>query len=550
MSDGNIKQQSRSADSASEKSKAGWMSGEERFRLIMENVRDFAIFILNPEGRVVDWNAGAERLLGYSQDEAMGLHFSVIFIGDDGEKIAQHELTEAAETGRATDDLWHKRKDDTVFFANGITTALRDEQGGLRGFAKILRDMTDKKRMEEELRKRNEALAEADRRKDEFLAILGHELRNPLAPVFNVLHILKQEDHDPTLLQQAITLLDRQVRQLAILVDDLLDVNRITRGKIQLKKAKVELQDILDGAILAARPLIDSRQHDLSVSLPPDPIWLKADAARLTQVFTNILGNAAKYGKEEGRITVTAQPDNRHIVVRIQDTGVGIPPEALPHIFDLFHQAHQTQDQTQGGLGIGLTVAKHLVEMHGGTITASSDGLDKGSEFAVRLPLLLEFPQRSEGERVIHRKPSHALRILVVDDNDDAAESMAILLRMSGHEVWTAHCGPTGLQSAQDHKPEVILMDLGLPGLDGFQVARRLREHPDFTRTIIIAVSGFGQKEDRERAIEAGFDYHLAKPVDPQIVQDVMITLVEAKDTTPIPKRRCYIENNPWSINS
>lgn len=231
-------QESRPADSTRQRGKEGWMTGEERFQLIMENVTDFAIFLLNPEGRVVDWNAGAERLLGYTQEEAMGLHFSVIFIGEDAEKVAAGELTEAATTGRAVDDLWHKRKDGSVFFANGITTALRGEQGGLRGFTKILRDMTNKKRMEEELRKRNEALAEADRRKDEFLAILGHELRNPLAPVLNCLNILKQTGDDPTYRQQATTLMERQIRQLAILVDDLLDVNRITRGKNLIEKGE------------------------------------------------------------------------------------------------------------------------------------------------------------------------------------------------------------------------------------------------------------------------------------------------------------------------
>ncbi|MEJ7594143.1 MAG: ATP-binding protein [Planctomycetaceae bacterium] len=505
------------------------MTAEERFQLLMECVRDFAIFMLDPEGRVIDWNLGAENILGYTQAEIIGHPFSTFFTPQEREAgVPDQELKIAAEVGRADDNRWHVRKDGTHFFANGVTTALRDETGGLKGYAKVLRDNTERKRMEEELRGRAEALVEADRRKDEFLALLAHELRNPLAPIFNALTLLSQENVAKPMQQELRSMMERQVRQLSRLVDDLLDVSRITRGKISLQKKLVEVRVIIEHAVETARPLIESRKHHLSVSVPAQPICVNGDPIRLQQVLSNILNNASKYGEERGRITLTSQQEGNEAVVRVRDTGIGIAPAMLPRIFDLFTQADQTLDRSLGGLGIGLTLVKRLVELHEGKVEAHSEGLGKGSEFVVRLPIAVEEnKQDSPCKSDTPIRQERSFRILVVDDNDDAADSLNMLLKMAGHEVWTAHCGPTALQAAHEHKPELLILDIGLPVLDGFQVAQRLREAPEFKQAVMIAVSGYGQDGDRQRSKEAGFDFHFVKPMDFQRLQDLFTSLLK-----------------------
>jgi PAS domain S-box-containing protein len=323
---------------------------EERFRLFMENVREYAVFMLDPEGRVVDWNLGAEHLLGYHDGEIVGQPFAVFFPPDAVRAgVPERELKEAAEAGRANDDRWHVRHDGTYFWATGVTTALRDADGSLKGFVKVLRDSTERKHFEEELQRRADALEQADRRKDEFLAMLGHELRNHLAAIFNALHILARASEDP-LVSQAQGMLDRQVRQLARLVDDLLDVSRITRGKLQLQKSLVELKAVVSQAVQTARPLLDARRDELVVELPEEPLWLEADQGRLAQVLTNLLHNAAKYSDEGTRVTLTARREGHQCVLRVRDRGVGIAPDLLPRVFDLFTQAERSLDRAQGGL--------------------------------------------------------------------------------------------------------------------------------------------------------------------------------------------------------
>lgn len=361
---------------------------------------------------------------------------------------------------------------------------------------------------------------EADRRKDEFLAMLAHELRNPMAPILNALHLLREQGGGPAA-EQAREVAERQVRHLARLVDDLLDVSRISSGKIHLRKGRVELGEIVARAVETARPLIAARRHELSVSLPDEPIPLEADTARLEQVLANLLNNAAKYTEPGGRLAIEARREGEAAVVRVRDNGIGIAPELLPRIFDLFTQADRSLDRSQGGLGIGLTLVRSLVELHGGSVTAASAGVGKGSEFVVRLPL--GSPEAlGETEGTGHPGPPPELvearpkRVLVVEDNIDGARLMVRLLESSGHQTRVAHDGPSALDAAREQRPDVVLLDIGLPGMDGYQVAEQLRGMEGMERALLVALTGYGQDEDRQRSHEAGIDFHLIKPVGPE----------------------------------
>ncbi len=492
--------------------------GEEQYRLLMENVKDYAIFMLDSQGRMVTWNVGAERILGYKEGEIVGQPFARIFTPDDVEQgKPELELRVAADKGRVEDERWHVRKDGTRFWASGVVTPLRDEDGTLRGFAKILRDITERKKNEEEL-------AEANRRKDEFLAMLGHELRNPLAPVHNAVQIIQREGSEKPTVKQAADMIDRQMRRIVRLVDDLLEVSRITNGKIQLHRRREQLAVLVTHAVESVRPLIESRKHELSLSLPAEAVWLDADPIRLEQVFANLLNNAAKYTEPGGHIWLSVEQEGQEAIVRVNDTGIGIRSDMLPRIFDLFVQSDRALDRAQGGLGIGLTLVRKLVEMHGGTVEGFSEGVGKGSEFVVRLPVVPEVKELPpEAVPQPARQQCGSLRVLVVDDNVDAAESLAMLLRYSGHEVRAVHTGPRALQAAQAESPDVILLDIGLPGMDGYEVARRLREQ-GAGKVHLIAMTGYGQETDRQRSQDAGFDFHLVKPVDLAKLQELLGT--------------------------
>ncbi len=311
------------------------------------------------------------------------------------------------------------------------------------------------------------------------------------------------------------------------LVDDLLEVSRLTAGKIKLRKERVELRVIVEHAMETSRPLIDARRHRLTPLIPDKPIWLYADPARVEQIVVNLLTNAAKYTPEGGEISLTLHQEENQAVVRVRDTGIGITPELLPRIFDLFTQADQALDRSQGGLGVGLALVKALVEMHNGRVQARSAGLDQGSEFIVGLPLQVV----SETEQPPASTPiascQEGLRVLVVDDNMDAADSLAVLLRLARHEVWVAYSGPGAIEAALNRQPHVILLDIGLPGLNGYQVAQRLREHPQTRNAVVIAMTGYGQEADKQEAKDAGFDYHLVKPVDPTQLKDLLALLVD-----------------------
>ncbi len=394
---------------------------------------------------------------------------------------------------------------------------VRDGQGRPDYLVGACTDITKRKRFEE-------ALQDADRRKDEFLATLGHELRNPLAPIRNALLLMRR--HDDGDLEAERAMAERQVAHLARLVDDLMDVARIGRGQIDLHKEVVDLATIVGQAVETARSQIDDRRHRLAVSLPEGAIRLKADPMRLEQVLWNLLNNAAKYTDPGGRIALSAEPDGGEVVVRVRDTGIGIAPEMLPRVFDMFVQVGDHKGHAQGGLGIGLSLVRTLVEMHGGTITADSDGPGHGSEFVLRLPVLppsvaIEAPNEDRRRPVGDKTPCR--RILVVDDNVDAARSLAKLMsRAYGQEVRVAHDGPEALTIAEEFLPEVILLDIGLPGMDGNEVARRLRERPEFRRALFVALTGWGQESDVERSREAGFDHYLVKPANPEAILELL----------------------------
>lgn len=353
---------------------------EERFRLLVDGIKDYAIFLLDLEGRVVSWNAGAEAIKGYRAEEILGRHFSVFY---PPESIArgwpEHELRVARKVGRFEDEGWRLRKDGSAFWANVIITALYDRDNRLYGFGKVTRDMTEHKRMRD--------LEEAKRQINEFLAMLAHELRNPLAPIRNAVSLMQMGGLSSSMLEWYRCVIDRQVTHLTRLVDDLLDVSRITRGKITLQNQPVEMSLVVDGAVDSCRPLIEERKHTLEVCLPAEPLWVEGDLTRLSQILLNLLNNAAKYTPEGGTLRLTVETEGGQVVVRVLDTGLGIPAELLPRVFELFLQGDRSLDRAEGGLGIGLTLVRRLTEMHGGSVEAHSDGPGRGSEFVVRLPL-------------------------------------------------------------------------------------------------------------------------------------------------------------------
>jgi PAS domain S-box-containing protein len=386
---------------------------------------------------------------------------------------------------------------------------------GAHGVVCYFKDITEETRLKDELLAKTRELEAADRRKDEFLAMLAHELRNPLAPLRNAAEILQIDDTGPHERAAAQRLIRRQIENMGRMIDDLLDVSRITEGKIALRKQTVALESILQSAANLVRLACTSQGQQLTVSLPPHPVYLNADPTRLEQVFGNLLGNASKYAGAGCHISVAAEmtPDQREVLVRVADDGAGIDPVLLPRIFDLFVQSSRTLDRAHGGLGIGLTIVQRLVAMHQGSIQAHSDGLGRGTCFTIRLPVL-ESACLPPAAAAPSPSPSKGFRMLIVDDNRDSAESMAMLQELSGHTTRTAHSGPDALRVAADFRPEVVLLDIGLPGMDGYEVARQLRKMPFLTHAFLVALTGYGTSEDRELANAAGFDEHLVKPAD------------------------------------
>jgi PAS domain S-box-containing protein len=480
---------------------------DEPFRLLVEAVKDYAIFMLDADGTIISWNTGAERIKGYKADEIIGKHFSRFYTEEDrARNRPAHVLAAAEAEGRVEDEGWRVRKDGTRFWADVIVTALHSKEGRLTGFAKITRDMTDKRHMD--------ALREREALLHEFLAMLSHELRNPLAPIANALALFPRtpaQEHP-----KLWSVIDRQMSHLTRLVDDLLDVSRLTRGKVVLKRELLGLGNLASQAIETCQPLINAKGQTVELRATTDVLPVSADPTRIVQAISNLIINSVKYTAAGGRISVATRREGDEAVVSVTDNGIGIPPALLPRIFEVFVQGDRSLDRPEGGLGIGLTVVKRLVEMHGGSVSAYSEGTQRGSEFVIRLPLADERhlavarPKTAPLVAAVGKK-----RLLVVDDNLDFAATLATLLEVAGHDVRTVHNGTGALPAAAIYRPHAVLMDIGLPGMSGYEVAKQLRSQPEFAATTLIALTGYGQEEDRLRLIEAGFDKHLVKPISP-----------------------------------
>jgi PAS domain S-box-containing protein len=478
-------------------------------------------FTLSEQGLILEANLTAAGLLGVERRDLVKKPLTRFILPEDQDIYYRHRK-QLFETGTPqVYDLRVLRADADPFWVRLETTEAQDANGASVCRA-VMSDITVRKQAEEKL-------AELDRRKDQFLAMLSHELRNPLAPILNAVQLLQLQKGQNSVQQKALAIIERQVGQLTHLVGDLLEVSRAITGRIQLCQEQVAVSSIVERAVETARPLIDQRKHELTVSLPPDPIWLYADASRLEQVVTNLLTNAAKYTNDGGHIWLSAQQEGDKAVLRVRDTGLGIAPAFLPHVFELFTQAERSSDRSQGGLGIGLTLAKRLVEMHGGTIGVSST-LGQGSEFVVSLVVcppgamsLTTQPPPTE----ITKPTGSALRILVVDDNLDAANVLKMLVEEAGHLVRMAHTGPTALAAALEYRPDVMLLDIGLPELDGFEVAKRIRRESLLRDIVLVAVTGYRQAADRQRVLEAGFDHYLVKPADFEKVRQILASVSE-----------------------
>ena len=492
---------------------------DELFRLLVDNVRDYAIFMLDPDGYITTWNAGAGNIKGYSKDEILGKHFSIFYPPEAiARRLPQYELEVARARGRFEDEGWRLRKDGTSFWANVVISAVLDDQRRLRGFAKVTRDLTVRREVEE--------LQRTERRMNEFLAMLAHELRNPLSPIQAALDVVERKPDDPPTWRWARDIIERQIRQLKRLVDDLLDVSRITRGDIALHPETIDLRTIVGQVVESWRPTFDARRQTLELAEADRPLYVRVDPVRLAQTLSNLVGNAAKYTQDGGRIQVTTRGSAAIASVIIADNGVGMAPDLVPRIFDLFVQGDRALDRREGGLGVGLTLAKQLVDRRGGTLSAASAGRGQGSEFTLGLPSVTPDapPLRSSGTESSSGGGARQRRVVVVDDNQDAANALGALIEVLGHSTRVVYDGTEALRAAATERPDVVLLDIGLPGLDGFEVARRLRGLPGLDGMRLIACTGYGRDQDARRIADAGFDAHLVKPVSAADLERVLAT--------------------------
>ena len=500
----------------------------QMFVTLVENSTDF-IGICDLDGIPFFVNRAGLSMVGLeSIDEARSTPVKEFFFPEDQAKLMDEFFPGVLEKGNGEIEVRfrHFKTGEARWMAYKVL-ALTNSAGQPIAFATVSQDITERKRLEDNLRRLAADLSDADRRKNEFLATLAHELRNPLAPMSNMLEVVKRANGDGEVLKRAHETLERQLGQMIRLVDDLLDLNRITHDRLELRRSEVELSSVIQQAVEVARPLVDSAGHHLTVELPDEPIYLNADRARLAQVFGNLLNNSCKYTRPEGTVSLSAKRVGDEVVVTVKDNGAGIPQDKLDSIFDMFMQIDGTSAQSQGGLGIGLTLVKRLTEMHGGSIEARSAGEGRGSEFIVHLPILNRPAVEANAGRDAESGSKPQRRVLVVDDNRDSADSLAMLLELTGNKTYMAHDGVEAFQAIEKHRPEVVLLDIGLPELDGHEVCRRVRERPWGKDIVMIALTGWGQEDDRRKSEQAGFNGHLVKPVD----YDKLLELLESLTT-------------------
>lgn len=499
-------------------------TSEIRYRRLFETAQDGILILDATTGVIIDANPFMTDLLGYSQAEFLGKELWEIGLFSD--KAANEEVfRDLKQHGYVRyDHLPLETKTGTLAEVEFVSNVYSVDQ---RVVAQCnIRDIRDRNRLELQTQEQAAELAELHRRKDEFLAMLSHELRNPLAPIINAVQMLRLNQAGGNLIQrQSCAIIERQLGQLTHLVNDLMEVSRITTGRVRLRRERVIISGVVEGALETVRPLFAQHRHEITVALPAEPIWLLADPARLEQVLVNLLTNAAKYTDDGGHVWLTVKQEDEACVVRVRDTGVGIAAELLPRIFDLFTQAERLMDRSEGGLGIGLCLVQRLVELHGGTVQASST-VGQGSEFVVRLPAMSRSaPRPAAAAPELASALSGPLRVLVVDDNIDMAESMAMLLKAAGHDVRTAYDGDKTLQAVLDYRPHAVLLDIGLPGLDGHEVAKRIRQQPDLQSVILVAMTGYGQETDRQASLAAGFNHHLVKPAEFKDVDRILTSI-------------------------
>ena len=501
--------------SARREAEAALRASEERFRAAVGAVSDI-VWTNNAQGKMEAEQPTWGAFTGQRQEDYQGYGWSKAVHPEDAQPTIDAWNLAVAETRTFEFEHRVRRHDGAWRLCSIKAVPVLDPTGEIREWVGVHTDITDRKRAEEQLRQLAAALSKADQRKDEFLATLAHELRNPMAPLRNGLQLMKLAGGQTAAVDKTRAMMERQLAQMVRLVDDLMDVSRISSGKLQLRKERVPLSAVVNSAVEASRPLIEQMGHELTVTLPQQPLMVDADLTRLAQVFLNLLNNAAKYSHRGGHIRLSAESQGADVVVTVTDNGIGISADQLPRIFEMFTQVDRSLAMSQGGLGIGLTLVKRLVELHGGRVEANSEGPGNGSEFVLRLPVVGDTSKPQESGGAVGASFGLTLRILVVDDNRDGADSLSEMLTRMGNETRTAYDGEEGVNVAGEFRPDVIVLDIGLPKLNGYEACRRIREQSGGKNVVMIAASGWGQPEDRRRAFAAGFDHHLVKPVDPQ----------------------------------
>ncbi|MBD1944396.1 response regulator [Coleofasciculus sp. FACHB-712] len=527
---------------------------EERFLMLLENMKDYAIFFLDPDGRVIKWGAGAESILGYQEAEILGKSGSIIFTPEDRDRGEDRkERVKALTEGRAENERWHVRKDGSRFWGSGIVTSLRDESGQVQGLAKIMRDFTDRKQAEEErtrlLARAQEACTQAEsanRMKDEFLATLSHELRSPLNAMLGWTSLLRTRKFDAATTARAIETIERNAKAQARLIEDLLDVSRIIRGQLRLTVRSMELIPVIESAINTVRPAADAKNIQVHLLVDTFVGLISGDPDRLQQIIWNLLTNAIKFTPEGGRVEVYLQGDRSHAEISVRDTGEGISPDFLPYVFDRFRQADNSITRSYTGLGLGLAIVRHLVELHGGTVRAESPGEGQGSTFIVKLPLLNSagVKKRTEEEEslcssqssalnpqesppTLWESPLDGLQILVVDDEADARELLKSILEQYGAEAIAVASAEEAIGTIQKSKPDLLISDIGMPNEDGYSLIRRVRAlEAEKGQIPSVALTAYVRVDDQKAALSAGFQSHVAKPIDPTELIAVVASLV------------------------
>jgi PAS domain S-box-containing protein len=491
----------------------------EWFEVTLSSIGD-GVITTDTQSNITFINPAAESMTGWTSADAIGLAMGQVFhiISEDTQLDVVNPVRTVLESGRIVglaNDTALVGRNGTPISIEDSAAPIRDSRGNIVGAVLVFHDVTERRRSEQ-------ALRDADRRKDEFLATLAHELRNPLAPIRQAAMIANEPTATDAQKRWSHDVISRQVEHMALLLDDLLDISRITRGALQLRIEMTELAAVIDAAVETARPAIEAKRHRLSIQIPQQPVYFAADSLRLAQILANLLSNAAKYTDAGGQIQVRAELAADSIEIGVADTGIGISANALHSVFDMFAQVKAAQDRSEGGLGIGLSLSKALVELHGGTIKAVSAGLGRGSEFIVRLPLrALGMPAQTAGARA-PTESAAGRRVLIADDNRDAADSLAMLLSLDGHEVTVVHDGQQALAAFQTARPEFALLDIGMPVLNGYEVARQVRQNSLGSAVTLIAITGWGQDGDKARALAAGFNHHFTKPIEPELLSELL----------------------------